>query len=144
MNVLGMVFHNELYYLVEHDVWARIQGDGTAFVGIAALGIKLSGELYMCRAKPVGSEIEQGHAIALVELTKAIVSVKCAVSGTVLAVNPRLESAPELVHRDPYGDGRIAQLAPREWSADRQRLVQGEAVLVAMAQHVQTWREQGE
>ena len=144
MNVLSMVFPDELYYLVEHDVWARIQGDGTAFVGITALGIKLSGELYMCRAKPVGSEIEQGHAIAVVELAKAIVSVKCAVSGTVLAVNPRLENAPELVHRDPYGDGWIAQLAPREWSADRQRLVQGEAVLVAMAQHVQTWREQGE
>lgn len=135
MKLRDIGFPADLHYLVEHDVWARLHGDGSATVGITALGIKLSGEVHMCRAKPVGSQIEQGRAIAVVELAKAIVSVKSAVAGTVLAVNPRLEDLPELVHRDPYGDGWIARLALRDFDADRARLVQGDEVLEAMARH---------
>jgi glycine cleavage system H protein len=130
-------FPADLHYLVEHDVWARLHGDGTATVGITALGIKLSGEIYMCRVKPVGSEIAQGRAVAVVELAKAIVSVKCAVGGTVQAVNPLLDERPELVHRDPYGEGWLARLALRDLAADLPQLVRGEAVVEAMAQHAQ-------
>lgn len=130
-----MQFPDDLHYLVEHDVWARVGADGTATVGITALGIKLSGEIYMCRAKPVGSVIEQGRSVAVVELAKAIVSVKCAVSGTVLAFNPLLEDTPELVHRDPYGQGWIARLALTDFERDRSQLVHGAGVVEAMAQH---------
>jgi glycine cleavage system H protein len=137
MNLHDLSFPAELHYLVAHDVWARLEGDATATVGITALGIKLSGEIYMCRAKPVGSAIAQGRAVAVVELAKAIVSVKSAVTGTVLAVNPLLDSAPELVHRDPYGEGWIARLALRDFEADRAQLVQGDAVWQAMVRHVE-------
>ncbi len=132
---LSLRFPSDLLYLVEHDVWARMHDDGTATVGITALGIKLSGEIYMCRAKPVGSEIAQGRAVAVVELAKAIVSVKSAVTGTVVEVNPRLEETPELVHRDPYGEGWLARLALRDFEADRPQLVQGDEVAEVMAQH---------
>jgi glycine cleavage system H protein len=135
-------FPADLHYLVEHDVWARLHGDGTATVGITALGIKLSGEIYMCRVKPVGSEIEQGRAVAVVELAKAIVSVKCAVGGTVQAVNPLLEERPELVHRDPYGEGWLARLALRDLAADLPQLVQGDAVLEAMSRHAEAMAKQ--
>lgn len=128
-------FPDDLYYLVEHDVWARPHGDGTATVGITALGIKLSGEIHMCRAKPVGSEIAQGRAMAVVELAKAIVSVKSAVTGTVVEVNTRLGPAPELVHVDPYGEGWIARLALADFDTDRAALVHGDAVIEAMARH---------
>lgn len=135
MNLGELSFPSELHYLVEHDVWARLDGDGTATVGITALGIKLSGEIYMCRAKPVGTVVEQGRSIAVVELAKAIVSVKCAVSGTVLAVNPRLEEAPQLVHTDPYGEGWIARLSLADLERDRAQLVHGSGMLDAMARH---------
>jgi glycine cleavage system H protein len=135
MDLRELSFPADLHYLVEHDVWARLDGDGTATVGITALGIKLSGEIYMCRAKPVGTVVEQGRSIAVVELAKAIVSVKCAVSGTVLAVNPRLEEAPQLVHTDPYREGWIARLALADVERDRTQLVHGDAVRSAMAHH---------
>jgi len=135
MSSLDLSFPADLHYLVEHDVWARLHGDGTATVGITALGIKLSGEIYMCRVKPLGSEIAQGRAVAVVELAKAIVSVKSAVTGTVLAVNPRLEETPELVHRDPYGDGWLARLALHDEACDVRRLVAGDAVPEAMRRH---------
>jgi glycine cleavage system H protein len=135
MNSLGLTFPADLYYLVEHDVWARLHGDGTATVGITSLGIKLAGGIYMCRAKPAGAEIEQGRSVAVVELAKAILSVKSPVSGAVLAGNPLLDEQPELVQRDPYGDGWIAHLKLRDFATDAPGLAYGADVLAAMARH---------
>ncbi len=125
----------ELYYLMDHQVWARLHGDGTATVGITQLGIRLSGEVYMCRAKRVGTPVAQGGTVAVVELSKSVVAVKSPVSGTVVAVNEALEDRPELVHRDPFGDGWIARLQLTAWDTDQSALLTGEAVAPAMAHH---------
>jgi len=137
MNLHELSFPADLHYLVEHDVWARLEGDGVATVGITTLGIKLSGEIYMCRAKAVGTAVEQGRSIAVVELAKAIVSVKSAVTGEVLFVNPLLDEAPQLVHTDPYGEGWIARLRLADWERDAAQLWHGASVLEAMALHAQ-------
>lgn len=125
----------ELHYLIEHQVWARLHGDGTATVGITALGIRQSGEIYMARPKGVGVAVEQGRAVAVVELAKSIVSVKSPVTGVVVDVNPALAQTPELVHLDPYGRGWLARITLRDFEADRPALLQGEAVAAAMAHH---------
>jgi len=135
MNVLGFDFPDVLHYNVEHQTWARIERDRTVTVGITALGIKLSGEIYMCRPKPVGQMVEQGRSIAVVELAKAIVSVKSPLSGVVVETNDRLAVRPELVHSDPYRDGWIARIAPSAWPAERDRLVHGDPVIAAMTHH---------
>jgi glycine cleavage system H protein len=133
--VLGLPFPDELHYLVEHQVWARLEGDGTATVGITAMGIRAAGEIYMCRPKPVGAVLEQGRAVAVVELAKSIVSVKSPVRGSVVAVNAVLEARPERVHEDPYGEGWLARVQLSDFDADRAALVKGEAVPAAMAQY---------
>src|SRR5262245_21738514 len=97
MNVAGFDFPDALHYHVEHQTWARVEGDGTVTVGITSLGIRLSGDIYMCRPKSVGQVVEQGRSVAVVELAKAIVAVKSPLSGTVVDVNATLASAPELV-----------------------------------------------
>lgn len=122
-------------YLVAQQVWARPEGDGTATVGITQLGIHLSGEVYMCRAKRVGTELAQGETVAVVELSKSVVAVKTPVSGTVVQVNEALEDRPELVHRDPYGAGWIARLRLTDLARDMAELVTGDAVAPAMAHH---------
>lgn len=124
-----------LHYLMEHQVWARPEGDGTATVGITALGIALSGEIYMCRPKRAGTLLAQGATVAVVELAKSIVAVKTPVAGSVVAVNPALEDRPCLVHQDPYGAGWIARLQLSDWPADQSALVHGAAVAAAMAAH---------
>ncbi len=136
-----MDFPADLHYLIEHQVWARPHGDGSASVGITALGIRLSGEIYMCRPKGVGSVVEQGRAIGVVELAKSIISVKSPVTGTVLATNPRLGDDPGLVHRDPYGDGWLARVGLQDFAADQALLLHGAAVGPAMAQHAWLHRE---
>ena len=131
----GLPFPPELHYLVEHQVWARFGGDGTALVGITALGIRLAGEIYMCRVKAPGSVVTRGGSIAVVELAKSIVSVKSPVGGAVLEANPRLAGEQELVHLDPYGEGWLARLAVSDAQADQAALLHGDAVVAAMARH---------
>ncbi len=130
----------ELHYLIEHQVWARLLADGSeAEVGITRLGIALAGEIYMCRPKGVGAVVEQGRAVAVVELAKALVSVRSPLSGTVVALNPLLAAQPELVHRDPYGSGWLARLRlpedPAQRAAELAALVTDTAVPAAMAAH---------
>jgi glycine cleavage system H protein len=142
MTASSLLLPAELHYHVEHQVWARLEDDGLATVGITSLGILLSGEIYMCRPKAVGSVVEQGRSIAVVELAKSIVSVKCPVGGTVVAVNPCLVSQPERVHLDPYGDGWLARLRLTDFEADRPALVHGDAVRPAMEHHAWLHRRQ--
>lgn len=132
---LDDAFPPDLHYLVEHQTWVRLHGDGTATVGITSLGIRLAGEIYMCRPKSPGSAVVQGGSVAVVELAKSIVSVKSPVGGVVVDVNPVLESRPERVHEDPYGDGWLARLRLADFDADRPALLHGDAVPAAMARH---------
>ena len=44
-------------YLIEHQVWARVDSDGLITQGITALGVRLSGEVYMCRPKGAGVQV---------------------------------------------------------------------------------------
>ena len=139
MTALQLQFPPDLHYLLEHQVWARLDGDGLATVGITALGIALSGEIYMCRPLRLGTALAQGATLAVVELAKSIVAVKTPVSGSIVAINPALEQRPGLVHTDPYGAGWIAQLALTDWAADLGALVHGDAVGPAMAAHARAY-----
>lgn len=126
---------DDLYYLIPHQVWARVDAPGLATVGITELGIQLSGEIFMCRPKRMGLKIEQGGTVAVVELSKAIVAVKSPVTGVVVEGNAALKSRPQLVHQDPYGAGWVARLQLQDLSADMPQLLQGEAARQAMAAH---------
>lgn len=141
MNVAHLEFPEELYYLVEHDTWARFEDGGIVTVGISALGVALSGDLYMCRPKTVGKIIEAQRGIAVVELAKSIVSVKSPLSGTVVGINAALEDRPELICRDPYGAGWLARLQASNWDRDRRALVTGAAIGPAMRERAWLMRQ---
>ena len=132
----SLLVPDDLHYLIAQQVWARLEADDLATVGITELGIQLSGEIFMCRPKRVGLEIVQGGTVAVVELSKAIVAVKSPVTGTVVAGNPALKERPQLVHQDPYGAGWIARLRLHDFAADapQLRLVHQLAVLLPAMQ----------
>ena len=129
-------FPADLHYQIGHQVWARVDAQtGMATVGITALGIRLSGDIYMCRPKRRGTLLEQGGSVAVVELAKSIVSVKSPVSGEVVDVNPLLADQPDLVHRQPYDDGWLVRVRLTRWDRDVQELLHGDTVLPAMRHH---------
>lgn len=140
MDVDALTGPASLYYLMEHQVWARFEPGRLATVGITALGVRASGDIYFCRPKPVGSSVERGRSVAVVELAKSIVSVKSPVGGVVVAINESLAQRPEQIHEDPYGAGWIARIALRDEALDRTALTHGEAVRAAMLDYARLHR----
>ncbi|KPF66860.1 glycine cleavage system H protein [beta proteobacterium AAP99] len=132
MNIAGCSFPEHLWFHAEHQLWVELESPAIARVGITEMGIRQSGEIYMCRVKQAGTELAQGQSLAVVELAKSIVSVKSPVSGQLLDINTVLADQPECVHEDPYGAGWLARIQLSSWAADRTALVHGEAVETAM------------
>lgn len=138
MIVHGFEFPDDVYLLVEHQVWVRRDADGAATVGITALGIHLGGEIYMCRVKPVGTRVEQARSIGIVELAKTIISVKAPVTGVIESVNPALEQTPELIHLDPYGKGWLARVRVEDFGRDESLLVRAALAAEAVSNYYAT------
>lgn len=129
MLILGFDYPDDCYFDLENDMWCRDAGDGRMQVGVSAFGVKISGNyFYMCRPKPVGTELEQGKTMGVVELSKTVVTIKTPLSGTVVEINGALEDKPELINQDPYGAGWIAVIQASDWEQDRARLTYGEAL----------------
>lgn len=93
----------ELRYLSTHE-WVRVE-DGTVTVGITAHAQDAMGDLVYVEVPEEGRELAAGDDAGVVESVKAASDIYSPVSGAVIAVNERLESEPELVNTDPYGDG---------------------------------------
>jgi glycine cleavage system H protein len=98
-------------YARSHE-WARQQADGTVAVGISDHAQESLGDLVFVEVPEVGRTMQQGEACAVVESVKAASDVYAPVAGTVVEVNTALAQAPELVNKDPYGEGWIMRLKP--------------------------------
>ena len=75
----------------------------------------------------VGAEVDQFGEVGYVESAKATLELVSPVSGRVVAVNSALSDAPETINQDAYGKGWIAELELRDFSADRELLIDGSA-----------------
>ncbi len=137
MKLLGFEFPDERYYWLERDMWAQREPDGKVRIGITAFGVHLSGHFFMCRPKPLGTRLDQGATVAVAELNKSVVTIKSPVSGTIVETNPALADAPELIERDPYGQGWLVCLTPDRWEADLPQLSHGAALATAMTARMQ-------
>ena len=131
MDILGFAYPDDAYFLLEEDMWCRPCDDGGVEVGITSFGIHLAGDFYMCRVKSPGTRLAQGDTLAVAELSKSVVAIKTPLAGRILALNPLLDDTPEVVHRDCYGRGWLARLAPAHWEQDLGRLAFGAGLAAA-------------
>lgn len=92
-----------LKYTKDHE-WVG-EADGVYVVGITDHAQDLLGDITYVELPEVGTEVESGEELAVVESVKAASDVYAPVGGTVAAVNEALEDAPETVNQAPYGDG---------------------------------------
>jgi glycine cleavage system H protein len=74
----------------------------------------------------VGEAVSAGDACGELESTKSVSDIFCPVPGVVSAVNALLESNPETVNADPYGDGWLFELEMEE-GADLEDLLDADA-----------------
>ena len=101
----------DLKYARSHE-WLRQLPDGTVEVGISDHAQEALGDLVFVEVPEVGRTLAAGESCAVVESVKAASDVYCPVAGTVLAVNTKLATAPELINQEPYGNGWLMRLKP--------------------------------
>jgi len=99
---------SELRYSKEHE-WVRVQGD-RAVIGITAHAANELGDVVFVDLPAVGATLTQFAVFGAVESVKAVSDLFSPISGSVLARNEGLSSAPESINADPYGSGWLLEV----------------------------------
>jgi glycine cleavage system H protein len=98
----------DLRYSREHE-WVRVDGS-VARIGITDFAQESLGDVVFVQLPDIGLEIVAGASASEIESTKSVSDVYVPVTGEVRAVNSALVETPELVNRDPYGEGWILEV----------------------------------
>jgi glycine cleavage system H protein len=98
----------QLRYTRDHE-WVAIDGS-RARVGITDYAQDALGDVVYVQLPTVGASAAAGASFGEVESTKSVSDIYAPLSGTVAAVNDALDSAPDLLNRDPYGEGWICEI----------------------------------
>lgn len=102
---------SELKYLSSHE-WARVEADGTVTIGITDHAQAALGDVVFVELPEVGATVIAGQEAGVVESVKAASDIYSPVSGEVIAINEKLEEAPETVNAAPFDDGWFFKVKP--------------------------------
>ena len=103
-----MNFPAELKYTKDHE-WIKVEGN-VATIGITEFAQRELGDIVYVDIPSVGKTISQDDVFGTVEAVKTVSDLFMPVTGTVTEVNPALDSQPELVNSDPYGQGWMVKV----------------------------------
>ena len=99
---------DNLRYTKDHE-WVRIEGE-FAFEGLTDYAQSQLADIVTFELKPVGSKFKKDDIFGSVEAVKAVVDLYMAVSGEIVELNEKIMKTPEVVNKDPYGDGWIVKV----------------------------------
>ena len=102
-------YPEDLRYTPEHE-WVRTGDGGVVRVGITSFAQDALGDVVYVSLPTVGDTLAAGDACGEVESTKSVSDLYAPLSGEVAGVNEALDSSPELVNSDPYGEGWMYEL----------------------------------
>jgi len=103
----------ELKYSKSHE-WVRLESDGSVTVGITDHAQELLGDLVFVELPESGRALTTEEDCAVVESVKAASDVYAPIAGEVTEVNSALEDSPEIVNKDPYGEGWLFKMTPAD------------------------------
>ena len=106
----------------EEGVWAKEEGN-LVLIGLSDFVQQRSGDVAFAEVKPAGTKVAFEDEIAVIETIKVNISLGSPLAGKILESNPAMETAPEAINLDPYGDGWLALVDPDEWGLDKSRLL---------------------
>ncbi|NLY24313.1 MAG: glycine cleavage system protein GcvH [Bacteroidales bacterium] len=104
-----MNFPENVKYSSDHE-WVRVEGN-EAYIGITDFAQEELGEIVYVDVTTEGETLAQSEVFGSIEAVKTVSDLMMPVGGEVLEVNPGLDDAPELVNKDPYGEGWIIRIA---------------------------------
>ena len=105
-----MNYPDNLRYTKDHE-WVRLEGD-EAVIGITDFAQHELGDIVYVEVETVGKDLNAHEVFGTVEAVKTVSDLYLPVAGTITEVNPSLNSNPELVNTDPYGQGWMVRMKP--------------------------------
>jgi len=124
----------------ENDCWAKVEGN-TAKIGITDFLQNMATDVIFVKFNDVGMEVEQFDEVSSFESVKTVLDLISPVSGTIERVNERLSETPELVNKDPYGEGWFVIIKLKNFDSDRQNLLTAQEYFEVLKRKVETERK---
>jgi glycine cleavage system H protein len=98
----------DLRYTSDHE-WIRLTGK-TAVVGITEFAQGELGDIVFVEIETVGNHIDKGNTFGTIEAVKTVSDLFMPVSGKVTDLNERINDSPDLINKDPYGEGWLIKM----------------------------------
>jgi len=127
------------YRYNDADVWAKRDGNRVR-IGVTDFLQQKSGDVAFVNLKPVGTILAANDELAALETIKVDLVIPSPIAGKIVAVNDALAAHPELVNRDCYGEGWLAEIEPTNL-ADYDALLDAETYLPQMKARAELERE---
>ena len=109
-----MNFPSELKDTKDHE-WIRVEGND-AYIGITEFAQRELGDIVYVDITSKGKEVNREDVFGTVEAVKTVSDLFMPLTGTVNETNPALDSQPELVNTDPYGQGWMVKISIKDAS----------------------------
>lgn len=97
-----------LKYTPDHE-WIRKEGN-VAYVGVTDYAQGELGDVVFIEIETVGENLAKGEAFGTIEAVKTVSDSYMPVAGKVLEKNEKLDSNPDLINKDPYGEGWMIKI----------------------------------
>lgn len=105
-----MEIRKDLKYTKEHE-WVKLEGE-FAKIGITDYAQGELGDIVFVELPEIGTILEQMKPFGVIEAVKAVSDLFAPLSGEVVEMNKRLEIEPNLINKDPYGEGWFIKVKP--------------------------------
>ncbi len=99
---------SDLKYTKDHE-WVRVEGD-VATVGITDFAQGELGDIVYVEVETVDETLDKDEVFGTVEAVKTVSDLFLPVAGEIVEFNEALESEPEMVNSDPYGEGWMVKI----------------------------------
>lgn len=128
------------YHYTEDGLWVKIEASKVR-VGVSDYLQRTGGDVAFVEVVMQGSAVEKQAEFGTLETAKTTVSLSSPVSGTIEQVNGALSEKPELVNSDPYGEGWLVILAPRNLEDDLKTFMSADQYFELMLKRLETQHE---
>ena len=115
-----MQFPETLFYTTDHE-WIRIEGD-IATVGITEFAAGELGDIVYVEIETEGESLDRNEVFGTVEAVKTVSDLYMPIAGEIIELNEALADDPELVNKDPYGEGWMVKIRLSETAEDAELL----------------------
>ncbi len=103
-----MTIPDKLKYTKDHE-WVKIEGD-TAIIGITDFAQHELGDIVFVEVDTEGETLDKEETFGTIEAVKTVSDLFMPVGGEILEFNEALEATPDIINKDPYGDGWIIKI----------------------------------